>query len=375
MIDFLNLKDLNERYKKDLKKAISEVVDSGWYIQGHNCQAFEEEFGSYCGTKSCIGVANGLDALILILRGYIELGRLQYGDEIIVPANTYIASILAITENNLTPVLVEPDENTFNISPAGVERVIGKRTKAILAVHLYGQLADMDELSRIAKKHGLLLIEDAAQAHGASSGTKKAGSFGDAAGFSFYPGKNLGALGDAGAVTTNDCELSEVIRALGNYGSRKKYVNLYKGINSRLDELQAAILRVKLQWLDRENARRVAIAQKYASSINNPAIRHPAFEANKGRASHNHVFHLYVVRTNNRGALQDYLKHESIATLIHYPIPPHHQNAYIEWRECKFPITEALHNTVISLPISPVMNDDQVETVVNVCNRYEERAP
>ena len=372
MIDFLNLKKLNGQYQEDLKKAITEVVDSGWYIQGHNCRAFEEEFASYCGTRSCVGVANGLDALILILRGYIELGRLKPGDEIIVPANTYIASILAITENKLTPVLIEPDENTFNVDPAGVERAVTKRTKAILAVHLYGQLADMDELARISKKYGLLLVEDAAQAHGASFGKARAGGFGDAAGFSFYPGKNLGALGDAGAVTTNDGELSEVIRALGNYGSHKKYENLYQGMNSRLDELQAAILRVKLKWLDDENSRRIEIAQRYSSCISNPAILHPAFDGKKETASNNHVFHLYVVRTRNRAALQDYLKHQNIATLIHYPIPPHHQTAYAEWRSRKFPVTEALHQTVLSLPISPVMNDNEVGAVVDACNRYEE---
>ncbi|MDF3125764.1 DegT/DnrJ/EryC1/StrS family aminotransferase [Rheinheimera sp. 1928-s] len=371
MIPFLDLKQVNAVYREELVAAATRVIDSGWYIQGEEVKKFEQSFADYCGTKHCIGVANGLDALILVLRAWKVLGKLKDGDEVIVPANTYIASILAITENKLKPVLVEPDPHTFNICPANILSAISKNTKAILAVHLYGQLAAMPEIMAIASEHNLLVLEDSAQSHGATILGKKAGNWGHASGFSFYPGKNLGALGDAGAVTTSDDELAQTIRALGNYGSHKKYENLYQGVNSRLDELQAALLTVKLKHLDVEMQRRREVAIAYANEINNPLIRLPI---NKGVSLENlesHVFHLFVVRTKNRSALQQHLLDSGIQTVIHYPIPPHKQQAYKGLAELELKLTVDMHNEVLSLPISPVMTGEQVKVVVNACNSFK----
>jgi dTDP-4-amino-4,6-dideoxygalactose transaminase len=372
MIPFLDLKEINAQYREELILAATNVIDSGWYIQGEQVQCFEKEFADYCGTKYCIGVANGLDALTLIFRAYKELNKLKEGDEVIVPANTYIASILAITENRLKPVLVEPDEQTYNLDPKLIEQAITPKTKAILAVHLYGQLADMPAINKIAKKHELLVIEDSAQAHGASIGGIKAGNWGDASGFSFYPGKNLGALGDAGAVTTNDEELATTIRAIGNYGSHKKYENLYQGINSRLDEMQAALLRVKLKHLDSETSRRQEIAIAYAKGITNTVIKLPTQNLNLSiKVLEYHVFHLFVIRTTQREKLQAYLSDHSIQTMIHYPIAPHHQPAYKEWASQSYPLTEAMHKEVMSLPISPVMSDKDVKMVIAAVNGFD----
>ena len=373
MIPFLDLKTINTKSRQELIDAATRVIDSGWYIQGAERKAFESEFAAYCGSHHCIGVANGLDALILTLRAWQELGKLKEGDEVIVPANTYIASILAITENRLKPILVEPDEHTYNLCPAKTAAAITANTKAILAVHLYGQLAPMPELMALANEHCLLVLEDSAQAHGAVINGKKAGNWGHASGFSFYPGKNLGALGDAGAVTTNDYELASTIRALGNYGSHKKYENLYQGVNSRLDEMQAAMLRVKLQHLDRETKRRKEIALAYAKGITHSALSQPITAHSTLTSLENHVFHLYVVRAAERKALQAHLADSGVQTLIHYPIPPHQQRAYVQWSEKAYPLTEALHQQVLSLPISPVMTDDQVDAVIAACNSFEMR--
>ncbi|GIC26060.1 DegT/DnrJ/EryC1/StrS family aminotransferase [Vibrio cholerae] len=371
MIPFLDLKSINQQYQQELKQACARVIDSGWYIQGQELQQFEAEFAAYCGTKHAIGVANGLDALILVLRAWKELGKLQEGDEVIVPANTYIASILAITENRLTPVLVEPDLATYNLSPKNVREAITEKTKAIIAVHLYGQLADMPSIMSIADEYGLLVLEDSAQAHGAAINGKKAGNWGSASGFSFYPGKNLGALGDAGAVTTNDDELAQTIRALGNYGSHKKYENLFQGVNSRLDEIQAAMLRVKLQHLDTETMRRKEIALSYSRGINNPIISQP-ISANRTLVSlEDHVFHLYVIRTEVREFLQMHLTTKGVQTLVHYPIPPHHQQAYKQWKDQVYSLTESIHQQVVSLPISPVMTEEQVSAVIAACNSFK----
>ncbi|SMC43626.1 dTDP-4-amino-4,6-dideoxygalactose transaminase [Desulfocicer vacuolatum DSM 3385] len=364
-VPFLDLKAINAAYREEFIAAATRVIDSGWYIQGQEVQAFEREFAEYCGVKYCVGVGNGLDALILTLRAWKELGKLKEGDEVIVPANTYIATIFAITENRLTPVLVEPDENTYNLSPVLAEKAVTSKTKVILPVHLYGRLAEMPEIMDIAKRHGLLVLEDAAQAHGASFQGKKAGSWGDAAGFSFYPGKNLGALGDGGAVTTNDEELANTIRALGNYGSHKKYENLYKGVNSRLDEMQAALLRVKLKRLDQENIGRRNVAKIYLERINNPIIVLPAWKAYE-----QHVFHLFVVRCSKRDELQKYLNESGVQTLIHYPLPPHKQQAFVEWPNQNILLTESIHTEVLSLPMSPVMSLESLNEVVEVVNAF-----
>ncbi|GAC1385135.1 MAG: DegT/DnrJ/EryC1/StrS family aminotransferase [Ginsengibacter sp.] len=331
-----------------------------------NClKTFEEEYAKYCGTKHCIGVANGLDALTIIIHAYKELGILHDGDEIIVPSNTYIATLLAVSNNNLIPVLVEPDEQSYNIDPNKIKLAITSKTKGILAVHLYGQTADMQKINAIAKEHNLIVIEDSAQAHGALHNNKKTGSLANAAGHSFYPGKNLGALGDGGAITTDDDKLAETVKALRNYGSHIKYKNLFKGYNSRLDELQAALLSVKLKHLDNDNQRRVEIANKYLKEIKNPKIILP-FIKDYGTS----VWHVFVVRTENRDAFQQYLKTNSIETVIHYPIPPHHQEAYKELKDKSFPISEKIHQTVISLPISPVMPEVEVNKVIKVVNAY-----
>lgn len=366
MIKFLDLYSINQKYKHELVQAFERVVDSGWYIIGNEVKKFETDFAKYCGTKYAIGVANGLDALILIIKAYKELGIFNEGDEIIVPANTYIASILAISANNLTPVLIEPDINTYNIDPALIESKINSKTKAILPVHLYGQLCEMDTINKIALKYNLKVIEDCAQAHGAMiTDNKKAGNLGDAAGFSFYPGKNLGALGDAGAITTNDSDLANVIRALLNYGSEIKYKNKYKGINSRLDELQAALLSVKLPHLDKETDIKRNIAHRYLNEISNKKITLPKLSNYNA-----HVWHLFVVRTNDRDQLQDYLSINGIQTVIHYPIPPHQQEAYKEWNLLNYPVSEKIHSEVLSLPLNHVLTLDQINHVINTINRY-----
>jgi len=363
MIPFLDLKATNAQYRDELVAAATRVIDSGWYIQGTEVKAFEEEFGDYCGSKHCIGVANGLDALTLTLRAWKEMGKLKEGDEVIVPANTYIASILAITENRLKPLLVEPNEATFNLCPQKTADAITPNTKAIMAVHLYGQISPMPELMKLADKHGLLVLEDAAQAHGASIDGRKVGSWGHASGFSFYPGKNLGALGDAGAVTTDDEDLATTIRALGNYGSHKKYENLYQGVNSRLDEMQAALLRVKLRHLDDEISHRREVANYYFLNIHNPEVELPRVSDDKG-----HVWHLFVVRSNRRDVLQKTLENKGIQTLIHYPIPPHKQKAYLGFQEKNFQLTELIHKQVLSLPMGPKITEQELRVVVDAVN-------
>ncbi len=365
MIPFLDLKAINAQYKDELKEAYSRVIDSGWYIQGNECEEFEKEFADYCGVKYVIGVANGLDALTLIIRAYKELGVLSERDEVIVPSNTYIASILAISENGLIPVLVEPDINTFLIDSDKIEEKITSKTKAILPVHLYGQTCEMDKINKIAKKYNLKVIEDSAQSHGAYYKDKRCGNLGNASGFSFYPGKNLGALGDGGAVSTNNQDLAQTIKALGNYGSHKKYENLYKGVNSRLDEIQAAMLRVKLKYLDIESNKRREIANYYLDNIKNKNIILPTLTH-----ENNHVWHLFVVRTNQRDKLQKYLHENGVQTLIHYPIAPHKQNAYKEWNNSTYEISEQLHNEVLSLPISGVQTTEDTKNIVKIINEY-----
>lgn len=364
-IPFLDLKEINSKYQAQLIEAASNVIHSGWYIGGNRLATFEAEFAKYCGVKYCLGVANGLDALVLILRAWKEMGKLSDGDEILVPANTYIASILAITQNNLQPVLVEPNEKTFNLSSENLEKYITPRTKAVLPVHLYGRLVEMSPILEFAKKYHLLVLEDSAQAHGAKLENQKAGSWGDAAGFSFYPGKNLGALGDAGAITTNDPELFKVLKALRNYGSLEKYKNIIQGVNSRLDEIQAAMLSVKLQYLDEDTNRRQEIAKAYLKGIRNKLILLPNTPL-EGQ----HVWHLFVVRTQYRDQLQGFLADNEIETLIHYPIPPHKQRAYKNYLDRNLPFTEKLHSEVLSLPISPTMSDVQVFEVISACNAF-----
>ncbi len=365
MIPFLDLHSVNATIQHELQAAALRVIRSGWYLLGQELQAFEQEFAAWCGTRHAIGVANGLDALTLTLRAWKELGKLKDGDEVIVPANTYIASILAITENRLTPVLVEPDENSFNVSACAIKAAITARTRVILPVHLYGRLADMPDIMTLAKEHGLLVLEDAAQAHGASLQAKKAGSWGHAAGFSFYPGKNLGALGDAGAITTDDDELAGILRALRNYGSHQKYQNIYQGVNSRLDEIQAAMLRVKLHYLDHQTKQRQHIAQTYLQQIHHPMIQLP-----DAGLDQQHVWHLFVIRCAEREKLQQHLTHRGIQTSIHYPIAPHQQQAYPNFNHLSLPITESIHREVLSLPLSPVMTSEMVEQVVAACCEF-----
>lgn len=365
MINFLDLKEINTQMREELLAACARVVDSGWYIGGAELAGFEQEFADYCGSRHCIGVANGLDALNLTLRAWKELGKLKEGDEVIVPANTYIASILAVTENRLTPVLVEPDPASYNLCPRGVESALSPRTRAILAVHLYGQLADMPSLLDIAERHDLLVLEDSAQAHGASLDGCKAGNWGHASSFSFYPGKNLGALGDAGAITTSDDELALTLRALGNYGSHEKYKNLYQGVNSRLDEIQAAMLSVKLRYLDAQTCHRRQIAHLYRQGMDNPAIDLPSC-----RTEEQHVWHLFVIRCQQRERLQRHLADNGIQTLIHYPIPPHRQPAYRAWGKLSLPLTERLHEEVLSLPIGPTLGEEEAQHVIRCINTF-----
>lgn len=369
-IAFLDLKEINQQYRQALIDAATRVIDSGFYVLGQEVKAFEREFSNYCGSDYCVGVANGLDALILTLRGWKELGKLREGDEVIVPANTFIGTVLAITENRLKPVLVEPDVHSYNLCPHGVRKAITPKTKVIMAVHLYGQLAPMKAIMDLADEHDLLVLEDSAQAHGAKANGRRAGNLGHASGFSFYPGKNLGALGDAGAMTTNDAALAQVVRALRNYGSQKKYENLYQGLNSRLDEMQAALLRVKLKYLDQEIKRRQQIASMYMVGIQNKKIVLPLARDTSPIARDDCVWHLFVIRTTEREKFQSYLAEQCIQTLIHYPIPVHRQRAYDAWSSRCYPISEAIHGEVISLPISPVMTDDQVQVVINAINGF-----
>ncbi len=370
MIEFLSIKKINSRHKQLLMDAFESILDSGWYILGNAVEKFEQEFADYCGAKHCIGVANGLDALILIIEGYKQLGIMKDGDEVIVPANTYIASILAISKAGLKPVLVEPDITNYLIDSKQIEEKVSSRTRAILPVHLYGRLCDMKAINSIASKYNLKVIEDCAQSQGAKSGNIACGTLGDAAGFSFYPGKNLGALGDAGAVTTNDDELAEAIRSLRNYGSNKKYEFLYKGINSRLDELQAAFLSVKLKSLNSDNTHRKMVAQHYLDNIANKFVTLPYPPNFKVLEIEQNVWHVFPVLIKERNGFQQYLSDNNIQTVIHYPIPPHQQNAYAEWRDESFPVTEVIHSQIISLPISPVMQQKDYETVCNVVNAY-----
>lgn len=366
MIHFLNLKKLNQPFETAFEKKMKQFLEGGWYILGDEVKQFETDFSNYCGTKHCIGVGNGLDALVLIFKAYIHLGKLQKGDEVIVPANTYIASILAVLQADLVPVLVEPQLETYNINPDEIEAKISSKTKAILPVHLYGQLCEMKAINEIAKKHNLLVIEDAAQAHGSQfSENEKAGNLSHAAAFSFYPGKNLGALGDAGAITTNDDALAEVLFSMRNYGSKVKYENEIIGVNSRLDELQAAFLNIKSKQLDSENEFRRSIAKRYLSEIKNDKIVMPNWDL-----SQNHVFHLFVIRTSNRMDLQNYLKENGIETMIHYPIPPHKQKALASWNQLSFPITKKIHDEVLSIPLNSGLKASEIQHIITTLNNY-----
>jgi dTDP-4-amino-4,6-dideoxygalactose transaminase len=410
MIKFLDIQKITESFEPELSEAVQRVIKRGWFLLGEEVAAFEKEYSTYIGAKHCIGVANGLDALRLILKAYIEMGVMKEGDEVIVPANTYIATILAITDNRLKPVLVEPDINTYNIDISLIEQQITSRTKAIMVVHLYGQACWSEQVEMIAKKYNLKIIEDNAQAAGADyvpelqssrvseSGNKiktlrhwntetmkRTGSLGDAAGHSFYPGKNLGALGDAGAVTTDDDELATIVRAMANYGSSKKYINEYRGLNSRLDEIQAAVLRVKLPRLDEDNARRREIAGYYINNITNPEIilpsnRQPTADNSQPQPDFNlspfsfnlsHVWHLFVIRHQERDQLQQYLTDNGIQTLIHYPVPPHKQSAYREWNSLSFPVTEKIHREVLSLPVSQLMEETEAMKVTEIINKFK----
>jgi len=365
MIKFLDLQKINAQYEQELKEAANRVIDSGWYLLGKEIESLENNYANFCGTKYAIGVANGLDALRLIFKAYIEMGVMQKGDEVIVPANTYIASVLAISDNDLVPVFVEPNIETYNLDSSKIEEAITTKTKAILTVHLYGQNSIDEKMLEICKKYNLKLVEDSAQSHGAKWKDKVMGSIGDAAGHSFYPGKNLGALGDAGAVTTNNEELYKTIDALRNYGSLKKYENIYQGLNSRMDEIQAAFLNVKLKYINKDIEARRKVANYYLNNINNPIIDLPKVENLE-----EHVWHLFVIRIKNREKLQRHLADNGVQSLIHYPIPPHKQEAYKEFNELSFPITEKIHEEVLSLPISGVVSEEDIKKVVELLNNF-----
>jgi dTDP-4-amino-4,6-dideoxygalactose transaminase len=376
MIKFLDLYKINQQHAAALKQAAAEVIDSGWYLLGERVARFESNLAQYCGVNHAIGVASGLDALRLILRAYLELGAIKTGDEVIVPANTYIASILSITDNHLKPVLVEPDINTYNLDFKRIEQHLTRRTRAIMAVHLYGKACWSDHLEAIAHEHGLILIEDNAQALGAIWNGKKTGALSHAAGNSFYPGKNLGALGDSGAVTTNDGQLAETIRALANYGSHQKYYNQYQGINSRLDEIQAAFLDIKLQHLDAENQKRRVVAQYYCGHIHNPLVVLPQTRPNQGEEEdilndHSHIWHIYALRTPERDRLSRFLAEQGIQSMIHYPVPPHQQRAYAAWNQLHLPITEKIHAEELSIPISPVLSEDEIGFIAQKINQFQ----
>lgn len=365
MIKFLDLQKVTQKYSEEIHEAVNRVVDSGWYLQGKENEKFEADYSAYIGAKYTVGCANGLDALIWIFRAYVEMGVMKPGDEVIVPANTYIASILAISENGLKPVLVEPCIETYQIDDSKIETAITERTRGILIVHLYGQCAYTDKIGDLCKKYNLKLVEDNAQAHGCKFKGHRTGSLGDAAGHSFYPGKNLGAFGDAGAVTTNDEELAKIVRAVANYGSQRKYVFKYIGRNSRLDEIQAAVLDVKLKYLDQDIAIRKQIAKYYIDNITNPAIITPIVKDWDA-----HVFHIFTIRCKQRDELQKYLADNGVQTIIHYPIPPHKQECYKLWNKLSFPITEQIHDEELSLPMSPVMEEDEVKRVVSLLNNW-----
>ncbi len=367
MIKFLDIQKINAQHEADLKEAASRVIDSGWYLLGKEVENFENELREFIGAPYTTAVANGLDALRLIFNAYVELGQMKPGDEVIVPANTYIASILAISNNNLVPVLVEPDLDTYNLDIDKIEKQITSKTKAIMVVHLYGRTCWSDKLNDLASKYNLKIIEDNAQAIGAEYGGIKTGNLGDAAGFSFYPGKNLGALGDSGAVTCKDEELNKTVRALANYGSTQKYVNKYQGLNSRMDEIQAAFLSVKLRHIKEDFRRRREVADFFTKNIKNSKIVLPQMPGNVEE----HVWHLFVTRTQNREKFQEFLKQEGVQTLIHYPIPPHKQEAYSKWNDLSFPITEKVHKEVLSLPISGVLSNTEMQAIVEACNKYD----
>ena len=363
MIAYLPLHKINDLHNEELRAAVNRVLDSGWYLNADATRQFETHYAEYIGTRHCVGCGNGLDALKLILLAYMEMGVMQEGDEVIVPANTYIASILAITACGLTPVLVEPDINTLQIDDARIERAITSRTKAVMIVHLYGRCAYTQKIADICKKFNLKLIEDNAQAHGCTFEGQKTGSLGDAAAHSFYPGKNLGALGDAGAITTNDEELASLARALGNYGSSKKYVHDYKGCNSRIDEIQAAVLDVKLLYLDDENNRRKEIASLYINKVQNPLIHLPLSERDS-------VWHIFPVFCERRDELQQYLRENGVETQIHYPIPPHKQQCFKERNQQSFPITEQIHSQELSIPCHQAMTKEEVDMIIDLLNSF-----
>ena len=365
MINYLSLQKITALHESEITTAVNQVLRSGWYLQGEHIALFEKNYAQYIGTKYCVTCGNGLDALCLIFRAYIELGILKEGDEVIVPANTYIATILSITENHLTPILVEPDINTLEIDEQLIEQAITPRTRAIMLVHLYGRCAYTAFIGDICKRHNLLLLEDNAQAHGSHFGNNRTGSLGHAAAHSFYPGKNLGALGDAGAVTTDDEQLVQTIRSLANYGSTRKYEFTFKGKNSRMDEIQAAVLNVKLPYLDKENQRRKQIAKAYLECINNP---HITLIKDNDR---DNVYHIFPILSPSRDRLQQYLKDNGIETMIHYPIPPHQQEAYKEWNEQHYPITEFIHQQELSLPCNPTMTDEEVYQIIDSINMYQ----
>ena len=367
MIKFLDLQKINLQYQAEIENELLETFRSGWYLLGEKVKTFESNLANYIGSPNAIGVANGLDALRLIFKAYLELGQLKAADEVIVPANTYVASVLAITDNRLKPVFAEPNTENFNLDISKIEALITPKTKAIMVVHLYGQICWSEELQALAKKYDLKIIEDNAQAIGAEWNGIKSGNLGDAAGFSFYPGKNLGALGDAGAVTCKDSLLAKTVRALANYGSEEKYKNKFQGLNSRLDEIQASVLDVKLKYIDADNNKRRNIAEQYVARIKNSKITLPLLSSNPKE----HVYHLFVIRSLKREKLQNYLSDKGVQTLIHYPIPPHKQRAYRYYNNLSFPITEQLHEEVLSLPISPVMTEDEVQKVIDVLNNYE----
>ena len=364
MIEYLSLKRITAMHEDEINKAISDVVASGWYLNGTAVQHFEKHYRTYIGTQHCVSCGNGLDALHLILGAYKELGQFHNGDEIIAPANTYIATILAITENNLTPVLVEPDITTLEIDDNRIEAAITPRTRAIMLVHLYGRCAYTERIGNICKHHGIKLIEDNAQAHGCTYNGKLTGSLGDAAAHSFYPGKNLGALGDAGAVTTNDLELAKAVRTLGNYGSSHKYVFDYQGKNSRMDEIQAAVLDVKLKYLDEDNARRKEIAHYFEQHIKNDRITILT------ALNRDNVYHIFPILCTERDRLQEYLKENGVQTMIHYPIPPHKQKAYKEWNTLSFPVTERIHREELSMPCNQTMSLGDAKQIVTLLNNF-----
>ncbi|WP_299679007.1 DegT/DnrJ/EryC1/StrS family aminotransferase [uncultured Dokdonia sp.] len=366
MMPFLDLRALNAPYDTEFQEKFKAFLEKGWYILGDEVRLFEEEFAAYCGTTYCIGTANGLDALRLILEGYKILGKLSEGDEVLVASNTYIATILGIRQAGLVPVLVEADLKTYNFDFEDLQQKVTAKTKVVMPTHLYGQLTDMEAVSAFAKANNVLIVTDSAQSHGAkTSQGKRSGSLGDASGFSFYPTKNLGALGDGGAITTNDKALTEVLRSYRNYGFKERYVSAYEGLNSRLDEVQASFLRIKLRNLDASNTQRRAIATRYINEIKNPKITLPSWNG-----SEDHVFHLFVIRCKTRAHLCDYLKMNGVGTIIHYPVPPHQQEALKDYNHLSFPVTTQIHDEVVSIPLNPVMTKEMVSQVISILNNY-----